>query len=46
VYDFSSSKFITQANTRDELEDNLAKIFPGKKFGCTKENLIEIGFIS
>jgi hypothetical protein len=46
VYDFSTNKFITQANTRDELEDNLAKIFPGKKFGCTKENLIEIGFIS
>lgn len=46
VYDFTTDKFITQANTRDELEDNLAKIFPGKKFGCTKENLIEIGFIS
>ena len=46
VYDFETERFITQANTRDELEANLAKLYPGKKFGCTKENLSEIGFIS
>jgi len=46
VYDSQNSKFITQGNTKEELEKNLAKIFPGKKFGCTEDNLIKIGFIS
>lgn len=46
AYNEKDSRFITQANTRQELEDNLRKAFPGKKFGCSEQNLKEIGFIS
>jgi hypothetical protein len=46
VYEMSTDKFLTQAKTRVELEDNLAEMFPGKKFGATNENLREVGFLS
>lgn len=44
VYD-STNKFIAQANTREELEDKLAEMYPGKRFGVSPENLKEVGFI-
>jgi hypothetical protein len=46
AYHKDSSQFITQANDRKELEKKLAELFPGKTFGVTPKNLIEIGFTS
>jgi hypothetical protein len=44
AYHKDNSQFITQAPNRTELESKLAELFPGKKFGVTAQNLIEIGF--
>jgi len=46
AYHKDSSQFITQANDRKELEQKLAELYPGKTFGVTPQNLIEIGFTS
>jgi hypothetical protein len=46
AYHKDSSQFITQANDRKELENKLAELYPGKTFGVTPKNLIEIGFTS
>jgi hypothetical protein len=46
AYHKDSSQFITQAKDRAELEKKLAELFPGKRFGVTPQNLIEIGFTS
>lgn len=46
AYHKDNSQFITQAADRAELEKKLAELFPGKKFGVTSKNLIEIGFTS
>jgi hypothetical protein len=46
AYHKDSSQFIAQALNREELEKKLAELFPGKRFGVTPKNLIEIGFIS
>jgi len=46
AYHKDSSQFITQANDRKELETKLAELYPGKTFGVTPKNLIEIGFTS
>jgi hypothetical protein len=46
VYELATDKFLAQGKTRDELEDNLTEMFPGKKFGATNENLREVGFLS
>ena len=46
VYDYHTDMFITQAKDRPELEEKLEKLYPGKKFGATTENLKEIGFTS
>jgi len=46
AYHKDSSQFITQANNRKELEKKLAELYPGKTFGVTPKNLIEIGFTS
>jgi hypothetical protein len=46
AYHKDSSQFITQANDRKELEQKLAELYPGKTFGVTPKNLIEIGFTS
>jgi hypothetical protein len=45
AYHKESSVFITQANTREKLEKQLAELFPDKRFGCTPKNLKECGFI-
>lgn len=44
VFEAETNKFLTQANTRTELEQNLVDKFPGKKFSVSKENLKEVGF--
>jgi hypothetical protein len=44
VYDVSDNSFMAQGNTRGELEMNLAKRFPEKKFLASPTNLREIGF--
>jgi hypothetical protein len=44
VYSKEDSKFIAQANSKEELEDKLRELFPGKRFGASPENLKEIGF--
>lgn len=46
AYHKDTSQFITQANDRKELEKKLAELFPGKTFGVSPQNLIEIGFTS
>lgn len=46
AYHKDNSQFITQAKDRTELEQKLAELFPGKRFGVTEQNLIEIGFTS
>jgi hypothetical protein len=46
AYHKDSSQFITQANDRKELEKKLAELFPGKTFGVSPKNLIDIGFTS
>jgi hypothetical protein len=44
AYHYEDSLFIAQANNRKELEDRLSEKYPGKRFGCTEDNLKEIGF--
>jgi hypothetical protein len=39
VYNKDTEEFMGQGNTRRELEVNLAKRFPDKKFAADKENL-------
>ena len=46
AYHKDTSQFITQAKDRKELETKLAELFPGKTFGVSPQNLIEIGFTS
>jgi isocitrate dehydrogenase kinase/phosphatase len=46
VYDFHTDMFMVQANDRSELEQKLDKMYPGKKFGATPDNLKKIGFTS
>ena len=46
AYHKDTSQFITQATDRKELEKKLAELFPGKTFGVSPQNLIEIGFTS
>lgn len=46
VYDYHTDMFITQAKDRPELEEKLEKLYPGKKFGATPDNLKDIGFSS
>jgi hypothetical protein len=44
VYSVKDRTFMAQGETKDILEDNLAKRYPGKKFAALPENLKEIGF--
>jgi hypothetical protein len=46
VYRREDYRFLTQANTLDDLKVNLAKLMPGKKFGITPDNLKELGVTS
>jgi hypothetical protein len=44
VFNKDNDEFMGQAPTRDELEAELAKRFPDKRFIATPENLKEVGF--
>ena len=44
VYRMEDQTFMAQGKTRNELEHSLMKLFPGKKFACTHDNLVEVGF--
>jgi len=44
VYSLPENTFIAQGTTRQELEANLEKRFPGKRYAATPENLKEVGF--
>ena len=46
AYQSEDSLFIAQANDRKELEEKLSQKYPGKRFGCSEENLKEVGFTS
>jgi hypothetical protein len=46
AYHKDTSQFIAQAKDRKELEKKLAELYPGKTFGVSPQNLIEIGFTS
>ncbi len=45
AYHSENSLFIAQANGKEELEEILKQKFPGRRFGCSEENLKEGGFI-
>jgi hypothetical protein len=44
VYRMEDQTFMAQGKTRNELEHNLMQLFPGKKFACARDNLVEVGF--
>ena len=44
VFNKESDEFMGQGATRKELEDELAKRHPDKRFIATPENLKEVGF--
>ena len=44
VYQQEGGVFMAQGKTRRELEENLMKRYPGKKFAANNSNLQEVGF--
>lgn len=46
VYSIPDNTFMAQGTNRKELEDNLDKRYPGKRFAATPDNLKEVGFDS
>lgn len=44
AYEKDTNSFMAQAKDRAELEEKLAKAYPGKTFGVTPKNLSDIGF--
>ena len=44
VYNIKSKRFMAQGETREILENNLAKNFPDKQFAALPQNLKEVGF--
>jgi len=46
VYSIPDNTFMAQGTNRKELEENLDKRYPGKKFAATPDNLKEVGFDS
>lgn len=45
VYNKDTDEFMGQGKTKEDLEDVLAKRFPGKRFACPEKVLKEVGFI-
>jgi hypothetical protein len=46
VYDKETNEFMAQGSSKDEVETNLKKRYPGKSFGCAESNLSQTGFYS
>ena len=44
VYQQDGGTFMAQGKTRHELEENLMKRYPGKRFAAHTDNLQEVGF--
>jgi len=44
VYQQGCGTFMAQGTSRNELEENLTKRYPGKKFAANNSNLQEVGF--
>ena len=44
VYNNDDHSFMAQGETRKELETNLEKRYPGKRFAARPENLRDVGF--
>jgi len=44
IFQKDDSSFMAQGSNRDELENSLAKKYPGKRFYASPENLREVGF--
>jgi hypothetical protein len=44
VYNNDDHSFMAQGASRKELENNLEKRYPGKRFAARPENLKEVGF--
>jgi CRISPR/Cas system-associated protein Cas5 (RAMP superfamily) len=46
VYDRDTNEFMAQGSSKDEVETNLKKRYPGKSFGCSESILSQTGFYS
>jgi Na+-transporting methylmalonyl-CoA/oxaloacetate decarboxylase gamma subunit len=46
VYDKETNEFMAQGSSKDEVETNLKKRYPGKSFGCAESVLSQTGFYS
>jgi hypothetical protein len=46
VYDRDTNEFMAQGSSKDEVETNLKKRYPGKSFGCAESILSQTGFSS
>jgi hypothetical protein len=46
VYDRETNEFMAQGSSKDEVETNLRKRYPGKSFGCSESILSQTGFYS
>jgi L-lysine 2,3-aminomutase len=46
VYDRHTNEFMAQGSSKQEVETNLKKRYPGKTFGCAESNLSQTGFYS
>jgi len=46
VYDRNTNEFMAQGSSKDEVENNLQKRYPGKRFGCPESILSQTGFYS
>jgi len=44
VYNKDTKQYMAQGNSKQEIEENLRKMFPGKVFTCSHINLAEHGF--
>lgn len=44
VYSIPDNTFMAQGTNRKEVEENLDKRYPGKRFAATPDNLKEVGF--
>ena len=46
VFERDTNKFMAQGASKEEVENVLNDRFPGKKFGASEKNLVEVGFLS
>lgn len=46
VYDRETNEFMAQGSSKEEVETNLQKRYPGKRFGCSESVLSQTGFSS